>query len=157
MTDLNDIKEPNFDIPKGYFEKMEAQVFDKINQKNKTHHRHVFVRWTATVTSIAAVMCSIFFGVKYFNASEEISVNQNVVFNNTEEVNAFFQTIQPVSTTLPIETTDTLDILTVVGVNDYPTESVSSENAVETSTNDISEQTETYIMENYNIMELATL
>ncbi|MDD4819638.1 MAG: hypothetical protein PHD21_02245 [Flavobacteriales bacterium] len=158
MTDFNDIKDPEFDIPDGYFQAMEAQVFEKIKQKENKRNRRVFMRWTTYCTGVAAVMCCVFFGIKAFDSSENVSVKHTIVLSNAEEVNTYLLSLQPsYSAPQESEQTDASDILSAVGVTTEKTVISDITTTYEYSSTPTEQEAEKYIMENYNIMELATL
>lgn len=155
MTDFKDIKDPEFDIPEGYFEKMEAQVCMKIHQKEQKMRRRFLIRFSAMTVSAAAVMCGVFFGIKIFNQSS--SNDKTIVLHTPEEITAYLQTLQPTYASTEAETTDSVDIfssaieMNYLNAEDEYTEEESSYTSLNIT------ETEQYVLENYNIMELATL
>lgn len=151
MQNFDDIKDPLFDIPDGYFENMQMQVSQKIHHRESIRSRGTIVRRMYYAIGSIAALFVVYLGISHFQNTTEDSFPTNIEsieISSADELRAYIIQIQD-GYSLPVLTDSAYAESKAVEEDIYM---VSEEYAESEDTDSM-----TYVMENYNIMGLVSL
>lgn len=154
MENLDEIKEPEFKIPEGYFEGLEKRVEARIAAGNGSRGRTIrmrIVRWSAA----AAVVSALALGANFFFHTAPADTTLVMTGQQAQDfVNEYIDVISGGYTRTEGSPEISSDLLTdLITTHDMEVIYTDPNNLYATDQTAV----EQYITDNYNIMELATL
>ena len=149
MQGINEIKDPIYEVPEGYFEEFEVRVCSYVHSMEKSKRHHTILRRLYMGVSTAAAMIAIYIGVHGYE-NTDISSYSSIEITSAEELHAYVSDIQKgySSESSMAETSDDVSSMPDIYLSQI-------EEMGETQDQDTENLYEEVLK--YNIMELASL